>query len=209
MLIITLFQPLIYLHKKNFAGRFTQKTTYTFSYQTPHMFCTSGLLWKETSSCYSIGSLQMLTGFNGYSTLCQLATWTCSRMHSDREKPLTFAQLHGGARFIELKVYLPWFDLFPFWMQALNTNTSGLLDDEKEKKTHAHTHIDIHMHGLETLQPSFSCRALNSPRTRQKASGRTKQKEESETGKDREEQVIFCLLCSSSPFFFFFFTCER
>ena len=38
---------------------------------------------------------------------------------------------------------------------------------------------------LETLQPSFSCRVLNSPEERQRASGRTKQKEESETGKDR------------------------
>lgn len=72
---------------------------------------------------------------------------------------------------------------------ALNAKANGVFDVEKKRgggnKRIRIANWCIDARSLETFQPSSGCTASNSPEERQRASGRTKQKEESETVKDR------------------------
>lgn len=116
-------------------------------------------------------------------------------------KPLKFPQLYTTPRFIKLMVYLPCVDLFfKKEKRKKNTNTNSLM---RKKYTHACTaNWCTDALRLVTLQPIFSCRALNSPRRDGEPLAQQNRKWRSETDKQNRTGYFLSPLPLKSLFFY-------
>lgn len=174
-------------------------------------FNMSGPIWKESPVCCSHGGVKdhswiwycMSSRVNvNPCYVCSLQPLEGINVGWMHRKPPTYPQLYSKFRFIYLG--LTFLKRMHLWIQTLKV--SLMIKKMGGGNTLTQTHACIANWNtdelsLETLQPSFSCRASNSQR-RDREPLAEQNRKRSETAKDRAEQVIFWLPCSSSHLFY-------